>query len=84
MKKNLSKGLEKDAIPALIGEFIEHSVLRKQLVKALNDKIDSEYRSMRNKEVYDKSNWAYKQSDSLGYCRGLSELISLLTEKEKE
>lgn len=80
MKTVWTKGLDKDEINELRGDFTSSHVTRKRLVELLIDKISDAEKGSRTKEGYDCSNWAYKQADSIGYKRALHEIISLISQ----
>lgn len=75
-------GLDEDQKKDLRADFISSSILRKRLVKLLNDKIDTKRKAVRNDQNYDKPNWENYVADSLGYERALAEIISLITSDE--
>lgn len=82
MKTEWTKGVQDAQLVLDIkGNFKGSIVIRNRLSKMLNSKIDAAYRQSRSKEGYDSPNWAYKQADTQGYNRALSEIISLLIEK---
>lgn len=78
MKVAWSKGLDKDAIKELRGDFISSQKVRKRLTTLCEKKISTADTKARDKDGYDCPNWAYKQADIQGYKRALHEVISLL------
>lgn len=78
MKTAWTKGLETDAKAEMKLHFNSSVQLRKRLGVMLNEKIDAKNRETMKDDAYDCSNWAYKQADSQGYKRALSEIISLI------
>lgn len=78
MKTAWTKGLEPDAKAEMKLHFNGGTQLRKRLGTMLNEKIDAKDREAMKDDAYDKANWAYKQADSQGYKRAMSEIISLI------
>lgn len=82
MKTVWTKGVEN---PQEIKQlFKEAHILRQRLVELLEDKTGSETRDRLNKASYASPSWALRQADSVGYCRAISEVISLLTEGKED
>ena len=79
MKTVWTKGLDKEHINELRGDFTSSLVTRKRLEVLLSGKISDALKGTRTKDGYDCPNWAYKQADSVGYQRALHEVISLLS-----
>lgn len=82
LKTTWYTGLDEDQKKELRADFISAQLLRKRLIKMLEDKIDTKRTMMRNDDNYDKANWNYLMADSLGYERALHEVISLITSDE--
>lgn len=80
MKVSWTKGLTKELAAELRANFKESLVLRRRLVKLLEDKIDTSAKQARAESGYDNANWAYLQADARGYERALSDIISLIDE----
>ena len=78
MKSSWSLGLDPEKTKEMEREFTEASLLRKRLIKILEDKIDTTRNSARNKEHYVSASWPYLQADLIGMERAYSEIISLL------
>ena len=79
MKTLWTKSCKDDAEKKrLRSEFARGKLLRERLCQILEEKIQSEQRAARSKEAYNEANWAYRQADSQGYQRALSEIIGLL------
>lgn len=74
-----TKGLDPEAAKDIRQEFIISKVFRDRLVSVLNEKIDSKRKEVRNANNYDKPHWDKYLADSIGYERGLEEVISLLS-----
>lgn len=83
MKTSLLKGLNQQDRDEIKGLFIQSLRLRQQLIKTLEEKVKSAETDILTKESYDSPSWAYKQADYIGYKRGITEIISLLTNEEK-
>ena len=81
MKTAILKGVEKDMVAEIRAAFIAALPLRKQLIKILEDKIETWRKDAVGFERYNSPNWAYTQADMIGYERALRECISLLQEK---
>ena len=81
MRKSLFKGLTEQEQLDVKASFKGSLIYRKRLTEVLQSKIDVAFTAMRNKAEYEDPSWAYKQADSLGYVRGINELINLLNEK---
>ena len=69
MKLTLTKGLTKEEEQEVKGEFLSSLHFRKQVIKLLEEDIDSIQRAMRDLEGYDKASWAMYQADRLGQIR---------------
>lgn len=82
MKTVWIKGLDPDQTKDIRADFISAQLLRKRLTEILEEKINSKRTLIRNSENYEKANWPYLVSDSIGYERALAEVISLLENKE--
>ena len=82
MKTAIIKGLTEQHAEEVRGAFIHSAVLRQQLVKLLQEKINASNRNTRSKDAYGIPNWAYLQADAVGYERALVEVINLLTTEE--
>ena len=59
--------------------FKQSSQLRKVLTSVLESKSDEAEKSGLSKEGYDCPNWAYKQADTQGYKRAMTEILSLIS-----
>ena len=77
IKGVLDKQIEQD----IRSTFKSSLVVRRRLAEILEGKIYSKEQSGMCSDEYDCPNWAYKQADSQGYKRALSEIISLISEK---
>lgn len=84
MKTTWTKGLENDKKEELKGDFLRSHYIRIRLIDMLNEKIDTNRTATRTKDNYDKPNFGVIVADSIGYERALTEVISLLTNEEKE
>lgn len=82
LKTTWYTGLDEGQKKELRADFISAQLLRKRLIKMLEDKIDTKRTAVRNDGNYDKSNWENYVADSLGYERALHEVISLITSDE--
>jgi len=78
MKESWFKGLDEERKLEIRKDFRSSILVRKRLKTLCADKIASSSKSGRNKDDYDCPNWAYKQADSRGYERALTEIINLL------
>lgn len=78
MKQSWTSGLSKELATEVRANFKESLVLRKRLIKMLNDKIESSAKEGRSKLLYDNPNWALLQADQRGYERAFAEIISLI------
>lgn len=78
MKTAITKGLEPAVVLEMRGMFTSSLRLRKHLQSLLQTKIDAHFKAQYARTEYDVANWAEKQADSMGYCRALAEVISLL------
>lgn len=77
MKTVLVKGLNEVDARDVRAEFKSCPMLRRQLIKVVEDKMRQSFKNSYAKEGYDSPNWAYTQADARGYERALSEIISL-------
>jgi len=82
LKSILYVGLDEDQKKDLRADFISAQVLRKRLIKIMEDKIDTKRTSVRNDQNYDKPNWENYVADGIGYERAMYEIISLITSDE--
>lgn len=76
-------GLDDDQKKNVRADFKSALILRKRLKEILEDKIDTKRVAVRKDTNYDKPSWDNYVADSLGYERAMSEVISLLIDKEK-
>lgn len=83
MKSAWTNGLEKDEHQAIKGEFAGGILLRKRLIKMLEDRIASLVKSSALTSNYEDPNWAYKQADNIGKIRTYQEIIGLLDEQNE-
>lgn len=83
MKTSLLKGLNADDKDEIKGLFISALRLRLQIIKTLQEKYDVADAESLTKDAYESSSWAFKQADLIGYKRGITEVISLLTDDKK-
>jgi len=79
MKTAITKGLNEQQSEEMRHCFVHAAVLRNQLKKLLEEKINASNRVARSKDAYNIPNWAYLQADAVGYERALTEVINLLT-----
>ena len=80
MKTSILAGMSPDMKDALKKEFGETSQLRKRLVVMLEERALQNYKDLMSTNSFDNANWAYKQAEGVGYSRGISEIIALLSE----
>lgn len=81
MKLNIAKGLDAGQRKELKEHFNRAKPVREALTRVLDEKLEAHFKVMMNQDRYDNE-WAYKQADSIGYCRALKELKSLLDEEK--
>lgn len=62
--------------------FIAAKPLRKQLINILDNKIKAHYKAQFNRTNYEDANWGFAQADSMGYCRALEEMKSILQDNQ--
>ena len=77
MKTKLTKGLTEDEAKEVRADFISASRYRKQLVRVLNEEIDSLSKDMLKDEHYKSPNWNLIQVDRLAQQKALKKIISL-------
>lgn len=80
MKTVWTDGLDDKLKLEVKGDFLSSHLVRKRLVKILEDKIDSKRTFMRNADRYQSPNWPHLVADEIGYERALYEVISLISE----
>jgi hypothetical protein len=80
MKLSWTSGLNKEHASDVRINFKESLVVRRRLVKMLEDMTDASTKASRSKLLYDNPNWALLQADQRGYERALSEIIKLIDE----
>ena len=78
MKTLILKGLDDDIKEEIKLSFASSTIIRRRLTELIKDKALTADKSAQSKEGYDCPNWAYKQADTQGYKRALSEVLSLL------
>ena len=78
MKTIWTKGLDKDASSEMKLHYNGGVQLRKRLSVLLAEKVQSKRKEMLKDTHYENSNWAYLQSDAVGYQRALEEIADLL------
>lgn len=83
MKTALLAGLTEDQKDEMRQTFAHSVVLRQQIQKILTKKIDDARRAVTSKDAYGISNWPYLQADTIGYERGLAEVMSLLSQSDE-
>lgn len=81
MKTNITQGLSKEHADEVKQEFFSSVNLRKQLIKVLEQKVETLRKERRASNSYENPSWAYSQADSIGYERAIFEFISLLVSK---
>lgn len=80
LKVSWTSGLEKEQANEVKSNYKESLVMRRRLVKLLEDKADASTKNSRSKLLYDNPNWALLQADQRGYERAMSEIIELISE----
>ena len=78
MQESWFKGLDDERKTEIRKDFRSSIIVRKRLKTICEGKIQSSANAARNKVDYDCPNWAYKQADSRGYERALTEIMKLL------
>ena len=78
MKTVMLKGLTDEQQIEMRQAFGHAIYLRKQIIKVLQEKMDSALKSNMSKDAYNIPNWAYLQADAVGYARAMQEVMSLL------
>ena len=79
MKTVWTKGLDKEIAKEIVQDYKGSSLLRERLTKIIEDKSYSSDKASLAKDGYDCPNWAYKQSDTVGYRRALREVVQLIS-----
>lgn len=83
MKTVWTKGIEDAETKAGIkSAFMSSSILRNRLAEILEAKVSTKVRECQKADNYEKANWAYLMADSQGYNRAMSEIISIILEKD--
>lgn len=83
MKTVITAGLDQDQINELKGDFKASLALRLRLQKVLEDKVQEHFKAQYNRDGYESPNWTAMQADSMGYIRGLREVIALLDDGKR-
>jgi hypothetical protein len=79
MKTSWTSDVKDDQLKAeIISAFKSSTVLRKRLIKMLDDKEEKKQRECMNSKSYEKNNWGFQMADSQGYMRALKEIINLI------
>ena len=81
MKTSLISGLNKQDAEEIVLAFKGSARLRERYITILTEKLESNRKMLRSKDMYDKPSWQYLQADGIGYERAVFELISLLSSK---
>lgn len=84
MKTAWTSGLSKDEKQEMADLFKGSVRVRRRLGEILQDKIDEYHRAMFLRNSYKDPNWEMVQADTIGYMRGLYEVVSLLEDSEGE
>ena len=84
IKTRLLVGLDKDEKEEMRGMYLHSLRLRKRIASILEGKRQSHFKAQTNRDNYETANWAYAQADAMGYCRALQEVISLITDEQKD
>lgn len=84
MKKSWFNFIEKDQETEFRQSFIGSQFLRNILIKMLDKKIEEHFKAQQQRTNYDESNWAFAQADSMGYCRALEEVKTLIIDKKQQ
>jgi hypothetical protein len=80
MKTAWTKGLNPERSLEVHREFKEALLFKKRLLELLEEKLKTKQTETLSKDLYKDSSWAYFQADGIGYQRGISEIISLLSD----
>lgn len=80
MKTSWTKGLSEEKALLTKRTFEESIALRKRLKEMLEEKIVSSRNEAMSKDLYDNVNWVYRQADSVGYQRAITEIISIISD----
>lgn len=80
LKVAWTAGLNKELATEVRINYKESLVLRRRLMKILEDKADASVKNSRSKLLYDNPNWALLQADQRGYERAMMEIIALISE----
>lgn len=78
MKTTWTAGMEAGEKNEFKLSFTASKPVRERLQYLLKKKLDAKSKSTISEEMYSSPNWAYLQSDSIGYQRALQEIMSLL------
>jgi hypothetical protein len=76
MKTVWTKGKDSQLEADIKSAFKSSTVVRSRLAEICEEKIAAAMTTHKNQ--YDGPNWAYEQSDAIGYRRALEEIVSLL------
>lgn len=82
MKTSWTQGLEENLAKEIKGDFKNALLVRKRLIKMLEDKYDEAETSSLSNDNYRLNTWAYKEADLKGFKRALRLVQSLLEDKE--
>ncbi|MNR42363.1 hypothetical protein D3C85_1608710 [compost metagenome] len=80
LKTAWTAGLTKELASEVRINYKESLVLRRRLIKLLEDRADASVKNSRSKLLYENPNWALLQADQRGYERALTEIIELISE----
>ena len=78
MKQSWVLGLDAEEKEILQGEYRQSQMLRRRMVRMLEEKALAAYKARTSKVDFNEPNWALKQADAGGYARAMQEVADLL------
>ena len=81
LPKTWTAGLNEFETDELSKQLKEADEVLLRLEKILQKKLDGEYRNQISDKAYEIASWPYKQADSVGYQRALTEIQNLIKKR---
>lgn len=78
MKQSWVLGLDAEEKEMIQVEYRQSQMLRRRMLRMLEEKALAAYKSRTSKADFDEPNWALKQADACGYARAMQDVADLL------
>lgn len=84
MKTLWTRGLDNQSTADIRQSFLSSRPIRKRLTDLCREKIEEHFKAQYLRKPRDIENWEMDQAYCMGYVKALSEVVSLLTEKDSD